>query len=155
MPEIFPTRPAGDGDPALEVAELIASVSRRIRRAANRDLGPLGITWSQLRALRTVAGGDGAVRMSELADRLGIARRSATSVVDDLVTGGLLERRSDPTDRRAVEVAVTTKGRRLLRGLQDRRRSAAREVTAALPPADLAQLATLLSRLDEGRSRSV
>ena len=96
--------------------------------------GPLGITWSQLRALRTVDRCDGAIRMSELASRLGIARRSATSVVDDLVGHGLLERRDDPADRRAVEVAVTAAGTRLLRRLAARRRSAAQEVTAACRP---------------------
>jgi DNA-binding MarR family transcriptional regulator len=151
MPEMFPG--ARDRDVAVEVAELLGSVSRRIRAAANRDLGPLGITWSQLRALRTVARCDGAIRMSELAARLGIARRSATSVVDDLVGHGLLERRDDPRDRRAVQVAVTPAGTRLLRGLRDRRRSAARQVTAALPAADLATLRDLLRRLDVDRPR--
>ena len=33
---------------APEVADLIAGVSRRIRLAANRDLGPLGVTWGQV-----------------------------------------------------------------------------------------------------------
>ena len=59
---------------------------------ANHDLGPLGVTWAQVRALRTVARCGGPVRMSELADRLGIARRSATSVVDELVERGLVGR---------------------------------------------------------------
>ena len=144
MADVFPA----EGDVAAEAAELVGSVSRRIRAAANRDLGPLGITWSQLRALRTVDRCDGAIRMSELASRLGIARRSATSVVDDLVGQGLLERRDDPGDRRAVQVAVTAAGTRLLRGLRDRRRSAAREVMAALPPHDLRVLRDLLRRLD-------
>jgi len=152
MPDAFPAGRAGHGagdgeDVAVEVAELVGAVSRRVRTAANRDLGPLGITWSQLRALRTVDRCDRAIRMSELASRLGIARRSATSVVDDLVGHGLLERRDDPADRRAVEVAVTAAGTRLLRRLAARRRSAAQEVTAALPPDDLAILRDLLRRL--------
>ena len=146
MPDVFPD--AQGSDAAVEVADLIGSVARRIRTAANRDLGPLGITWSQLRALRTVDRCTGAIRMSELAARLGIARRSATSVVDELVGRGLLERRADPGDRRAVEVAVTPAGTRLLRRLQDRRRSAARQVLAALSEADLATLRDLLRRLD-------
>jgi DNA-binding MarR family transcriptional regulator len=75
-------------------------------------------------------------------------------VVDDLVGHGLLERRDDPRDRRAVQVAVTPAGTRLLRGLRDRRRSAARQVTAGLPAADLATLRDLLRRLDVDRSRS-
>ena len=37
MPEMFPG--ARDRDVAVEVAELLGSVSRRIRAAANRDLG--------------------------------------------------------------------------------------------------------------------
>ena len=45
--------------------------------------------------------------MSELAARLDIARRSATSVVDELVERGLVERHADPADRRAVAVVVT------------------------------------------------
>ena len=40
---------------AAEIADLIAAVSRRIRTDANRDLGPLGVTWAQVRALRTLA----------------------------------------------------------------------------------------------------
>lgn len=146
MAQVFPT--AADGDVGVEVADLIGSVSRRIRRTANQDLGPLGITWSQLRALRAVERCDGGLRMSELADRLGIARRSATSVVEDLVAAGLLERRDDPADRRTVSVAVTPKGRRLLRALQDRRRSAGRQVVSTLPPEDLVTLRDLLRRLD-------
>ena len=97
---------------------------------ANRDLGPLGVTWGQVRALRTLARCDGPVRMSELADRLGIARRSATSVVDELVERGLVARHADPTDRRAVEVAVTPAGSRLLDDLA----TAAARPPASSPP---------------------
>jgi DNA-binding MarR family transcriptional regulator len=132
---------------SAEVADLVGAAARRIRRHANRDLGPLGITWGQVRALRTLARCDGPVRMSDLADRLGIARRSATSVVEDLVGRGLVARHADPTDRRAVEVAVTASGHRLLDDLRDRRRSAAGELTAALTIAELTQLRDLLSRL--------
>jgi DNA-binding MarR family transcriptional regulator len=137
-------------DLGLEVADLLGSISRRIRRATSAELGPLGVTWAQVRALRTIAGCDEPVRMSDLADRLGIARRSATSVVDELVERGLVERRGDPVDRRAVIVAVSPAGARLLRDLRARRQSAAREVTAALSPAELGRLADLLRRLDQG-----
>ncbi len=132
---------------AAEVADLVAATSRRIRIAANRDLGPLGVTWSQVRALRTLARCDGPVRMSDLAERLGIARRSTTSVVDELVERGLVERLADPGDRRAVEVGVTPAGHRLLDDLRTRRRTAASELTAALSTAELATLRDLLSRL--------
>ena len=122
--------------------------------AANRDLGPLGITWSQLRALRTVDRCDGPIRMSELAARLGIARRSATSVVDDLVGHGLLERRADPADRRAVEVAVTRGGRPAPARLRDRRRSAPSRSPPPCRRRSWRRCADLLRRLDGARDRA-
>jgi DNA-binding MarR family transcriptional regulator len=135
-------------DPSAEVIDLVGSVARRVRLAANRDLGPLGVTWAQVRALRVLARCDGRVRMSELAERLGIARRSTTSVVDDLAARGLVERSGDPADRRAVEVEVSADGWRLLDELRTRRRAAAHELTAALSAAELATLRDLLTRLD-------
>lgn len=157
MADVFPVGGAGGAGGAahgasssteVEVAELIGSLSRRLRRAAHHELGPLGVTPAQLRALRTVDGCGAAIRMSELADRLHIARRSATSVVEELVDRGLLERQADPDDRRAVEVAVTAAGRRLLRRVQERRRSAARRLLTRLSPQELAELGDLLRRLE-------
>lgn len=150
MAEVFPTAGREPAGVEVDVAELVGSVSRQLRRAAYRDLGPAGVTPAQIRALRTVAGCGRAIRMSELADRLHIARRSATSVVDELVERALLERRADPRDRRAVEVSVTGAGRRLLRRVQEGRRTAARRLMARLSSGELVELRDLLRRLDGG-----
>lgn len=132
-----------------EVADLLHSVNRRIRRATHDALAPLGITPAQARALRALTRHDGPLRMSDVADRLRIARRSATTVVDDLADRGLLARDRDPTDRRVVAVAVTADGARLARDLDRRRREAAVRLTDRLAPDDLARLAELLRRLDQ------
>jgi DNA-binding MarR family transcriptional regulator len=140
--------PAGDpvGD---EVAHLILAVSRRARSAVNRDLDPLGVSWSQVRALRTLARGEEPMRMSELAERLGIARRSATSVVDELAERDLVTRRRDPADRRAVAVQIAPAGETLLDELDHRRRAAASRLTNVLSGRELVTLRNLLRRLDE------
>ena len=85
--------------------------------------------------------------MSELADRLGIARRSATSVVDELVGRGLVERSADPADRRSVAVDMTPSGWQLLDGFTAHRHAAADEFTAGLTSAELTSLRDLLRRL--------
>ena len=85
--------------------------------------------------------------MSELADLLRIVRRSATSVVDDLVAPGLVARRPDPDDRRAVAVELTPSGSALLAELDQRRRAVAGRLTSRLTPAELATLRDLLARL--------
>lgn len=132
-----------------DIADLVHSVARRIRRTANEDLGPLGVTPSQARALRTLARCERPVRMSKLADLLGIARRSATSVVDELVERALVARRADVGDRRAVVVEVSAEGHALLDTLGGRRRLAASRLAGRLSQGQLETLRTLLRRLDD------
>jgi len=122
-------------------------INRRIRREARRELEPIGVTPAQLRALRALDGTGRALRMSELADRLGIARRSATDVVGGLVDRRLVAREADPDDGRAVVVGLTDEGRELLRSLADTRRDVAERLFGALDPGDRALLATLLARV--------
>ena len=66
-----------------------------IRRQAQAEAGPHGPTGAQMRALRVLSRSEEPLRMSELAAALGIARRSATSVVDDLEVSALVERVED------------------------------------------------------------
>ena len=134
---------------AEEVADLLHTTTRQLRHQARHDLGPIGITPAQWRALRTIAHGDHPPRMGELADRLGIARRSATAVVDELEDRGLVARQADPGDRRSVAVALTAAGRALLHDLTDRRRQATARQLQALTPAQLATLRDLLRRLGD------
>jgi len=146
MSEIFPP----NTDPQLleDVAELLHRVARRVRQRANEHLGPLGLTPAQARALRTLDRCGEPIRMSELADRLRIARRSATSVVDVLATAGLVERRVDPSDRRATTVTVTRRGAGVLARLAQLRPAALTELAAGVPAGDLAALRTTLAQLD-------
>jgi DNA-binding MarR family transcriptional regulator len=142
MGDVFPS-PVAVG----EVADLLHAVERRLRIQRNAALSPFGVTPAQARALRMLSAGEGGVRMSELAERLRIARRSATSVVEELVTLGLVQRSADAADRRAVIVAVTSKGRRLLQRLGDSRRTALAALAEGFSPSEWDTLRTLLTRL--------
>lgn len=145
MGRIFPD----SADQSADLADLITDAARRIRMDANHELSAQGVTWSQVRALRACSRSADPMRMSDLADRLHIARRSATSVVDELESRGLIERGSDPHDRRATTLAVTTAGHALLRELQVFRRDATARLTAAagLTPTEVAALRSLLAKL--------
>lgn len=149
MGRTFPTEPGHGSPPEVEVADLVAQVARRLRRQTRTALDPFGVTWGQVRALRAMhpSEEDGPVRMSVLADRLGVARRSATSVVDDLVDKGLATRSDDPSDRRAVVVGPTARGRRVLERIHGVRTEAAAELVSDLTPDEIATLTGLLRRL--------
>lgn len=86
-------------------------------------------------------------RLRELAERLRIAPRSATEVVDGLEERGLVERKPDPADRRATLVALTAHGEDVAAGIRAARASGAGSVFARLPAPDRAELARLLDAL--------
>ncbi|MDQ1359786.1 MAG: hypothetical protein QOJ44_163 [Acidimicrobiaceae bacterium] len=67
-----------------------------------------------------------------LAQHLGIDRTVMTYLLDDLETAGLIERRPDPSDRRARQVVATDKGSELLVSLDHRLREAEAHLLAPL-----------------------
>jgi DNA-binding MarR family transcriptional regulator len=82
-----------------------------------------------------------------LAQHLGVNRTVMTYLLDDLERADLVERRPDPTDRRARRVVITERGRTLLRALQERLDRAEDEVLRALDEEERASLRSLMLRL--------
>ena len=129
------------GDESL--AEAFWSVARQLREASQKTLAPWDISPSHLRALRVLTR-FGVMRLSELSDRLHIAPRSTTEVVDALESRDLVQRRPDPDDRRATLVELTEHGASVLAAI---RGTEAERVFGRLSPADRAHLACILREL--------
>ena len=132
-------------DLSAQLAELLTCTSWRLRRGARDELAPLGLTFGQARVLRILAHAD--VRIGDLAARLEIAPRSATSMIDGLESADLVERRADPQDRRSVLVGLTPDGTALLERLGAARRAGAEALFGRLTPDEQRTLARLLARL--------
>ena len=139
--------PAAD-DPAEQISALLDGIVRRQRRASREGFGE-SVTHGQFRVLRTLGNADQPIRLSELAARLGIVPRSATSVVDDLEAAGLVARQPDPNDRRATLVDLTPDGRQILTTLREKRRDVMAGQLARLTKDEQQTLAHLLRRLAE------
>lgn len=89
----------------------------------------------------------GAQRVSELAGVQGVAQPSMTVLVGSLEQAGLVSRRPDPSDGRAVLVSLTAQGEQFL---ATRRRAAAErlsELVGKLPVADAEALAAAVPAL--------
>ena len=84
----------------------------RLARQAELAVAMLELTLPQYRVLGILD--DGREAASVLADKLAVSRPSVTGVIDGLVSRGLVERASDPADRRRVGLELTREGRRLL-----------------------------------------
>lgn len=145
--EISDAAPEGI-DLTPQLSELLTCTSWRLRRAARLELEPLGLTFGQARALRLLARAGGPLRIGELAARLEVVPRSATTMVDTLEAAGLVSRRAAPDDRRSVLVCLTAGGEALLERLGRARRASAEALFARLTAAQREQLLGLLTVLN-------
>ena len=136
-------------DPA-QLADLLLRLTRRLRRAQAERLAPLGLTPAQERALRMITRSEEPLRMTELADHLGIVPRSVTTVVDALEEAGLVRREVDPQNRRAIRLHLTDRGTAVRDDMREARRRAAEDLFAPLTAEDRKALGELLSLLDAG-----
>jgi DNA-binding MarR family transcriptional regulator len=94
-----------------------------------------------------LAAGEGVGRnQATLAAQLGLDRTVVTYLIDELVDAGLVERRPDPSDRRARLIALTTTGQETLQRLSSQLRQLERNVFKALDDQEMQQLTGLLDR---------
>jgi len=141
------TKP-NDGDVISQVSEQFTRAFRRMRRGVEKELAPFGLTFSQARVLRVLGRAGGAVRIGDLAARLEIVPRSATSMVDILEQAGLAVREPDRSDRRSVLVSLTPAGASLLDRMGEARRVSAEALFGTLDESELATLHGLLKALN-------
>lgn len=134
----------GSSDPLID--EMFAT-THRLRSYVDGRLAEKGTSVAQLRALRFLAHAAEPLRMRDLSDMLGVAARTATSLVDALERDGLVVRLPHPTDRRAHLLALTDAGHSCHQEAEDLDREALSTATGALTADDRATLRTLLARI--------
>ncbi len=93
----------------LGLADVVARLRRAMRRAARVRGSADVLSVAQLELLSCVAENPG-VRPSRLARLLQLAPNSVTTLVNGLVSRGLLSRTGKKGDRRAVSLALTPPG---------------------------------------------
>jgi DNA-binding MarR family transcriptional regulator len=128
------------------LSEAFWGVAHQLRHLRRETLAPWDIAPSHSRALGVLMR-HGAMRLSELSDRLHIAARSTTEVVDGLQDRGLVERRPDPEDRRATLVALTDEGTRVGQAIRSSRDAGAEAYFSVLSEAERTELTGILRKL--------
>ncbi|MDX6259940.1 MAG: hypothetical protein QOH84_1628 [Kribbellaceae bacterium] len=126
--------------------ETFWAVAHQLRHLRKETLAPWDIAPSQARALGVLTR-EGPLRLNELSDRLRIAARSTTEVVDALQDRGLVERRPDPQDRRATLVAPTGEGTEVGAAIRASRDAEAEAYFSILNEEERAELAGILRKL--------
>jgi DNA-binding MarR family transcriptional regulator len=120
----------------------------RIMQPYFAGFGISGAQWGVLRTLhRAETAQEAGLRLRDLSERLIVRPPSVTGVVNGLTRMGLVRCSTAPDDRRAKQVSLTSKGRRLLQRILDRHEGQIDTVLAGLNAKEQAQLQRLLQKL--------
>ena len=93
------------------IVEAFPDIMRSLAPRRPVTEGEMELTIAQMRTLHVVED-SGICSMGELARQLGISLSSATGLADRLVDRGLVERVTDPYDRRVVCLRLAAAGKR-------------------------------------------
>jgi DNA-binding MarR family transcriptional regulator len=106
------------------------------------------VSMREYDVLYTLSKCPGPQRMSELNRHVLLSQPALSRLVDRLADRGLIERRSDPADRRGVRLALTGAGRALQHRVgRQHARDVAQTMTAGLDHDELRQLGSICRKL--------
>lgn len=130
-------------DAELPLLLRLLSAARSVESGISEALSAAGVTPEQWRVLSVLEAGGGRT-MSDLAQTAVVPAATATRIVDQLVSNGLVYRRADPADRRRVVVHLSARGRRTVAPILDAEATLERAVVEELGPRGYLGVATSL-----------
>lgn len=134
---------------------LLLDAARAVEAQAEGALAELGLSLAKLGALRHLVLAAQPLTLTQLAERHCCGKSNVTQLVDRLEAEGLVERESDPDDRRTVRAAVTPAGRAAYERATTILTEQERAVDSRMGSAPRAELSRLLRELREGEGRRV
>ncbi|NIQ09719.1 MAG: MarR family transcriptional regulator [Gammaproteobacteria bacterium] len=93
-----------------QYSEILVEFYERLTSWESAVVADRDISLAQMHLLE-ILGNHGALRMKELADKLGVTTGTLTVMVHRLVSKGYLEKEKDPMDKRSYFIKLTSRGR--------------------------------------------
>lgn len=144
------TEPRVAADELHDVTDAVLAAARVLVGVAAQSIGAAeeSVGVSQFRTLVIIAS-RGPIHSAALAEAMGVHPSNATRTCDRLVDSGLLDRRSNPADRRHLQLTLTRKGQRMVDGVMKRRRTAVQKILGQMPAADQRRLTDAFNQFAE------
>lgn len=138
---------AASGSPTSELSTQVVRLTRQVGalRAHLTSRHRHGVEWSSYVVLFHLVNA-GAMRSNALAELVCSDPSTISRQTASLVEHGLVERRPDPDDGRAVQLAATDKGLATFQQMREERDALLADVMAEWDPADIRTLTHLLDR---------
>lgn len=142
-------RPDLDTGPMVLLGRLAETAMKTARDHLNPLFAAHGLQPGEFDVLATLrrSAGPYALTPTDLYEAAMISSGSMTNRIDRLEKAGLVERRSNPADKRGTLVALTDEGLRLIDALIDRHVSNQHDIVSGLDIREQEQLSGLLAKL--------
>jgi len=131
----------------LQNRAFLMAVGRQAGMGGHGDGGPRGGNRGQGKLMKVLAQTPNGLTNAEIAEILDIRPSSVSATISRLVDAGFVERIPSTTDKRAVIVRLSDKGRELFAQYDERIDTTADELFGGLTPDEQAQLNHLLTKL--------
>jgi MarR family transcriptional regulator, organic hydroperoxide resistance regulator len=134
-------------DDALQAWRQMVYTYLKLQHRVEEMLVPYGLVLSQFEALAKVGMNPGVIQQ-DLVKYLLVTKGNVGALVDRLEEAGLIERRPDPSDRRANRLCLTAAGTSMVTEIFEKHRVLVKEMMSPLDSAERKTLRTLLKVLE-------
>ncbi|MBF82494.1 MAG: hypothetical protein CL522_03735 [Actinobacteria bacterium] len=135
-----------DAPPWLRVESTIMATARAIRQSYDQRFNDLDLNLSEASVLAYVAE-HGALSQTHIAKSLGLGRAATGALIDVLEDRALVQRETDPDDRRVWLVEITIAGKELVEEVYVRDQILRKQLRNGITRQERQQLAAVLVRL--------
>ena len=137
-------------DPAAtEFAINVLYTAELLGRRLDQVLRDVGLTRGSFNVLQILEGATAPLTPTDVSSRLTVTSATVTGLLDTLEARGLVRREPHPSDRRSIQVTVTSAGQRLVDALVPELIEHEKAWAAGLAPPRRAQLLRLLGDVQD------
>lgn len=122
-------------------------VNNKINEAISHVLKPFDVSVQQFNVMRILRGQNGKpANLSTLNERMVTKMSNTTRLVDKLILKGFVDRKTCPSNRRKVEINITTEGKKVLKKMDTVMRNTEKSLLKSITEKELEQLNTLFNK---------
>lgn len=136
----------------FEVTAMFGTMIKRISQEWNKRGKEYNISFPQFKMLHILER-FGSMKVSDIAEKMGLTSAAITGITDKLLTDGLVQRERAEADRRVVYITITEQGKEIIRMVTIDQDESVRTIFDTLEDEDILHLkrifTAILNNLDK------
>lgn len=132
---------------AQRLMQALYRIARSRHTLSENLLSRYGVTLHQFHLMMYMKA-SGAIRVTDLSDRMMVAKPTASRMINTLEEKGMVEKKADDSDRRLVVLVLTPKGERAVEEMKARQKEFLAKVFDKIPAGEMAAFVDTMERIE-------